>query len=151
MIQRKQTLFLLELVFLSVSLMFVPSADVIRNDLSTNIFLIPILNTELISTLYHSIAIALNFAALIISFAVIFLYKNRALQVRLSYVILFIWLTLLGIILFCPLVEKDLAIQGIVRNHFTSAIALLAVISAWLTIRFIKKDIALLKSADRIR
>lgn len=151
MIQRKQTLFLLQSAFLSISLMFIPSADVIANNLSTPVYLIPSVNPELQSTFGHFTAIALNFVNLLLCFAAIFLYRKRQTQVKLGYTMIFIWVIIAGMLAFCPFIENGTAFEAIVMNYLSVLVAAFGIIAVLFAIRFIKKDIALLKSADRIR
>lgn len=151
MIQRKQTLFVLVMVLCNCLLLFVPVADVIHNNLSTHVFLVPFTGPEPVSTIGHYTAIALNFLALLLSFAVIFLYKNRKLQIQILFVLLLIWVTLGLMMWLCPFVERKEDVQGIVMKYLTACISIPAFVSGWMAIRNIKKDIELLKSADRIR
>jgi len=151
MIQRKQTLFVLAMVLCNCLLLFIPVAQVTLNNLNTSVFLVPFAGTEPVSTMGHFTAIALNFLELLISFAVIFLYTKRKLQVQLIWVLILLWITLGLMIGFCPLVVKTESIQAITTNYLTAFIAIPALLAGWMAIRNIKKDIDLLKSADRIR
>lgn len=149
MIQRKQTLFLIELIFLGLSLLFVPCQDIITATASTHVYLMPLIDFQ--STTGHLFAVILNFIGLVIATICIFLYKKRELQIKLCYALLAIWLVLPAMMLFCPFVVKTEAITEIKINYFVVAIAVFSIIAAILAARFIKKDIDLLKSADRIR
>ncbi|MBL7901426.1 MAG: DUF4293 domain-containing protein [Bacteroidia bacterium] len=151
MIQRKQTLFILAMVICNCLLLFIPVADVIHNNLSTHVYLVPFAGTEPVSTMGHFTAIALNFIALLLSFAIIFLYKNRKLQIQLTWLTILIWVTLGLMMWLCPFVVRTEDVQGIIMKYLTACISIPAVISGWLAIRHIQKDIDLLKSADRIR
>jgi hypothetical protein len=151
MIQRKQTLFILAMVACNCLLLFIPVADVIHSNVSTHVYLVPFAGSAPVSTMGHFTAIALNFMALLLSFAVIFLYKNRKLQVQLTWFILLIWITLGLMMWLCPFVVRSEDVQGIIMKYLTACISIPAVLSGWMAIRFIQKDIALLKSADRIR
>ena len=53
--------------------------------------------------------------------------------------------------LFCPFVIKTDAITAININYFVAAIGFFSIVAAYFAAHFIKKDIELLKSADRIR
>ena len=151
MIQRKQTLFLLQSAFLSISLMFIPNAEVVRNNLSTHIYLIPMVNPELQSTIGHFTAIALNFVNLLLCFATIFLYRKRNAQVKLGYAIILVWAIITGMLAFCPFIEKDAVIENSTLNYLSILVGIFGIVVVLFAIRFIKKDIALLKSAERIR
>lgn len=149
MIQRKQTLFLIELIFLGLSLLFVPCQDIFTASAATHVYLMPLIDFQ--STAGHLFAVALNFIGLVLATVTIFLYKKRELQVKLCYAILVIWLVLPAMMLFCPFVVKSETITEVRINYFVVAIAVFSIIAAYLAARFIKKDIDLLKSADRIR
>jgi len=151
MIQRKQTLFILATVVCNCLLLFIPVADVIHSNISTHVYLVPFAESAPISTMGHFTAIALNFMALLLSFAVIFLYKNRSLQIRLTWFIILIWVTLGLMMWLCPFVVRSEDVQGIIMKYLTACISIPAVLSGWMAIRYIQKDIDLLKSADRIR
>lgn len=151
MIQRKQTLFILAMVLCNCLLLFIPVADVIHNNLSTHVYLVPFAEATPVSTMGHFTAIALNFLALLLSFAVIFLYKNRTLQIRLTWLTILIWMTLGLMMWLCPFVVRTEYVQGVIMKYLTACISIPAVLSGWMAIRYIQKDIDLLKSADRIR
>lgn len=149
MIQRKQTLFLIELIFLGLSLLFVPCQTILTKTTATNIYMMPLIDFQ--STTGHLFAVILNFIGLVIATLTIFLFKKRELQIKLCYVLMVIWLILPAMMLFCPFVVKTETILEVKTNYFVVAIALFSMIAAYLAARFIKKDIELLKSADRIR
>lgn len=151
MIQRKQSLFMLGMVLCNLLLLFIPVADVIHNNLSTHVYLTPFPTETPVSTMGHYTAIALNFLALLLSFACLFLYKNRSLQLRILGLLILIWVTLGLMMWLCPFVVRDVNTQGIIMKYLTACISIPAVICAWLAMRYIRKDIELLKSAERIR
>lgn len=150
MIQRKQTLFLLQLAFLSLSLLFIPSQVKLGGE-PQGITLIPITEGGISSTTGHLAAIALNALGLILAFITIFLFKKRELQVKLCYVLAAIYLIIPVMMAFCPFVQPIVEGTTVQKNIFGYIICAVAVLSAILAARFIKKDIELLKSADRIR
>ncbi len=150
MIQRKQTLFLLELIFLSISLFFIPSDIILKNDGSVNVYLLPA-SGNYDATAWHLVALTLNLSSLVLSVICIFLYKKRVTQMRLCYLIAALWIIQSLVLAFCPLAVFNMGATEIQINYFGSLIGVFAVIAAVLAARFIKKDIELLKSADRIR
>jgi len=150
MIQRKQTLFLIELIFLASALLFIPSTIVIAPSGSYNVFLLPSTGT-FTSSNWHIIAMIINFICLALAVASVFLFKKRTLQVNLCYTQLFLWVMLSAILAFCPLVERSGTISEIQNNYVGSAICLCAVFASFLAAKFIIKDIALLRNSDRIR
>lgn len=154
MIQRVQTLFLLQLVFLSVSLLFVPVQFIdgldAKLDLAVPISLLPSGPTLASSTGGHYTAIALNLLGIALALITIFIFKKRELQVKLGYVLMLVYVALAAMIAFCPFVSAENS-PTVRTNIFSYIICAVCILSAWLAIRFIKKDINLLKSADRIR
>lgn len=149
MIQRKQTLFLLQLVLFSIAMLFIP-LQVIYSKVSPHyVCLVPLVNFT--STAGHFAAIALNFLALILSVTTIFLFKKRELQIKLCYGLMAIWLILIAMIAFCPFFVTKPEIIEIKTTYFGYVCGVFALLASYLAIVFIKKDINLLKSADRIR
>jgi hypothetical protein len=152
MIQRKQSLFLLQLAFLSLSLLFVP-VQLIKTEVNPiPVSLVPVNEAAYASTGGHLAAIALNAVGLILAFMTIFLYRKRELQIKLCYALAAIYVILPLMMALCPFVgSASTTPPEIEKNFFGYIISAVAVISALLAARFIKKDIELLKSADRIR
>ncbi len=150
MIQRKQTLFLLELVFLSVSLLFVPSNMLFTREAAINVYLLPGSGAYVPSTQLY-LASGINFLCLVIALATVFLYKKRTLQVKLCYLMMVLWAVIALLIAFFPLAIFAEGVTRIENNYFGVVIAIFAILALFLAVRFIKKDIELLKSADRIR
>jgi hypothetical protein len=149
MIQRKQSLFLIQIIFLGLSLLFVPCQNIFTKTVVTNVYLAPL--TDYQSTLGHLFAVALNFLGLIVATITLFTFKKRELQIKLCYALIAIWLVLIGMMLLCPFVVKTEEMIEVKINYFVVAIGAFSVLAAFLAARFIKKDIELLKSADRIR
>ncbi|MES2681384.1 MAG: DUF4293 domain-containing protein [Bacteroidota bacterium] len=150
MIQRKQTLFLLELVFLSVSLLFVPSNVLLTREAAINVYLLPG-NGAFVPSTQHYLASAINLVCLLLAIVTIFLYKKRTLQVKLCYLMMVLWAVNALLIAFSPLAIFVEGVTGIENNYFGVVIGIFAIMALFLAVRFIKKDIDLLKSADRIR
>jgi hypothetical protein len=149
MIQRKQSLFLIQILFLGLSLLFVPCQNIFTKTVVTNVYLMPLIDFQ--STAGHLFAVVLNFLGLVIAAITIFIFKKRELQIKLCYTLMAIWFILIAMMLLCPFVEKTDAIIEVKINYFVVAIGIFSIIAAFLAVRFIKKDIELLKSADRIR
>ena len=148
MIQRKQSLFLLSLAILSCMLMFLPNSTITANGTSHSLSLAP--NNEIPTTLGFSAAIAINFLILILSFACIFLYKKRALQVNICYTLIISALVLLLMLLLCPFAETREA-SSITRSYYAPIFSAIMMLDAFIAAKLIKKDLELLKSDDRIR
>jgi hypothetical protein len=151
MIQRKQSLFLLQLAFLSLSLLFVPVQFINTGVTPIPVSLVPVDEASYASTGGHLAAVGLNALGLILTFVTIFLYKKRELQIKLCYVLAAIYVILPLMMALCPFIGSAGSPPVIEKNFFGYIISAVAVISALLAARFIKKDIELLKSADRIR
>lgn len=150
MIQRKQTLFLLQIAFLALSLLFVP-VHFIGGTAALSAKLLPLTGEAYSSTSSHMAAIALNFAGLILASATMFLFKKRDLQVKLCYVLMIIYAAVLALIAFTSFIQSDGIVQKPEVNLFGYIIPVVNIISAYFAARFVKKDIALLKSSERIR
>lgn len=150
MIQRKQTLFLFQVVFLGIALLFVPNAYVNTVSGSSSIYLIPVEDSAIHSTSGHLTAIVLNFLTLILASVTVFIYKRRELQVKLCWLIMALWLVVSLMMGFCTFI-LPIEGQSVERNYFSLVIGLFGMVATFIAARFIKKDIELLKSADRIR
>ena len=149
MIQRIQTLFLIELIFLGLSLIFVPCQTIVTQVSNVPIYLLPLSNFQ--TNLTHLLAIILNVLGIVISIFTIFSFKKRELQVKLCYSLIVLWLILMACMMLSPFVASTNNIVEIQINYFVVAIGLFSVVAAYFAAYFIKKDINLLKSADRIR
>jgi hypothetical protein len=151
MIQRKQTLFLFQLVFLGIALLFIPAQTVVTTHTPLDIYLVPIAAVQFSSSTWHLVAISLNFLGLVMAFVTIFLYRRRELQIKLCYLQMIIWAVLTLMILYCSFITWTDGVVKVEKNYLACIIGVLAIVAAFLAARFIKKDIELLKSADRIR
>lgn len=149
MIQRKQSLFLLLSALLNLVLLFVPNQYLITEGGRVPVYLTP-LQAPLASAAPHYFTILINFICLLLAFGAIFLYTRRSLQLRLCYVLMVSWLIAALMLLFGSFTDGPLA-PVVEKNYAAVAVALAGVVTSWLAARFIKKDIDLLKSADRIR
>jgi hypothetical protein len=76
MIQRKQSLFLIQIIFLGLSLLFVPCQNIFTKTVVTNVYLAPL--TEYQSTLGHLFAVGLNFLGLIVATITLFTFKKTS-------------------------------------------------------------------------
>jgi hypothetical protein len=150
MIQRKQTLFLLSLVLLSVALMFIPSATAHSNGHTVNVYLLPFESEMATASIYQISAYLINIISLLLSFICIFIFKKRGLQLKLSYVLMICWLVETLILSSVSLVHP---LEGIViqNTNYGTLLGIFGMLGAYMAVYYIKKDIELLKSADRIR
>ena len=150
MIQRIQTLLLLEVLFLSVSLLFVPSFFIVANGTNTPVSLLPLSTDQYLSSMGHFGAIAINLFASVLSLFTIFQFKKRELQVKLCYVLVVFFVVLILMLAFCPYLIDPEKLE-IKKNTFAFIILIICIVSSFIASRFIKRDIELIKSADRIR
>lgn len=149
MIQRIQTLYLLLASIISGLLLAIPYCFL---SVTKPLFYTFISITE--KGNYTVVLIALTVLSSLVSFATIFLYKNRLLQIRLC------WLTIVLSIAITPLLvlsyfSIDLTpYQGIgidTDPWIGMFLPTTSLVFTLLALRAIKKDEALVRSADRIR
>jgi len=158
MIQRIQTLYLLAIVVLSCLAFFLPTANLYDSD---NAVLLKLTNQGFVGGVVGEIPITLNNTNTwslkiisgiipIIALITIFLYKQRATQIRLSITNMFL---LLGwyVIFFMTVIQSANALDADWSLNVSASFPLICIILSWLTIRAIGKDIALLKSLNRLR
>ncbi|MBX3163702.1 MAG: DUF4293 family protein [Bacteroidetes bacterium] len=88
------------------------------------------------------IGMTFNALAALLALITIFLYKKRTLQVKLSYVLMLLQLAITLLVSFTSISSN---------SELASIIGIVGAMGAYFAVRYIKKDIALLKSADRIR
>ena len=152
MIQRIQTLFLLEIAFLSISLLFIP-VEFLYDKINAEsiVQLLPLSGDVFRSSEAHYAAIVINFLNIVLCFITIFSFKKRELQVKLCYVLILFYLVLSIVVVFVPLIQPSENITDSKINILSCIIFGVCIISAFIAARFIKKDIELLRSTDRIR
>jgi len=151
MIQRKQSLLLLQIIFLGISITLIPVVNVSYNNVTDHISLWFIrFHLEYTSTLGFTTAVMINLLSILLASFTIFQYKRLSLQRKLTFVLLFLYLILTGMLALCPFISATSAITTQV-NYLACAVTLVAAFCAWQAGKFIKKDIDLLKSVDRIR
>jgi hypothetical protein len=148
MIQRKQTLFLLQSLFFNIALFFIPNKYFITDLLNKQaLYLIPVVN----SSIGHYVAITINCLMIILTLIVIFLFKKQSFQLTLSKILSFFWILLLLMILFCPFLNKETNDIKITTNYFSIFICFAGLLTNIFACKLIKRDIELLKSSERIR
>lgn len=153
MIQRIQSLFLLLTVAVMACLFFMPVAYLTVPGAATYDFY----TTKVIQAGQPSLLIAWNWMSLILNilitgvgFVTIFLYKKRFLQLRLCIVNIIL---MSGLLLLMWIQARTMTqeLDASRQWGFSMCLPLIGVILTWLALRGIIKDIALLKSYDRIR
>lgn len=158
MIQRKQTLYLFGIAILSALLLFFPlctltgiapaGATVLSKDIVTfDIWGIHYSTGGGVNLIYLGILTSLTVAVAAVS---VFLYRKRWIQVRLCFVLAIL---LVGIIAFELMYFYKLRdVAGYLINFSVVMLApLFALPMVYFAYKGIAKDIALLRSADRIR
>lgn len=154
MIQRIQSLYLLAANIMLVALYFSPFAELTGTEGKTYFFnlngMVPgnVVNGEIVLNTWPMLAISVLIFGLV--FLVIFQYKNRPLQLKLTYLSAALLIILTGIMYFY--VWKGNTLSGgsyALRLSFT--FPLIAAVFAWLATKGMIKDENLVKSIDRIR
>ncbi len=148
MIQRKQTLFLLIVAIIAIILFFLPFQTVTIVDTKWNICLMPGCSSEVMdSNIYFPMIF--NIIILILSTTIIFLYKNRVLQYKLSNLLVVFNMFVIGLFFILPYTKDDQTFN--VNYQIGAFLPVISAVFAFLAGYFIKKDEQLVRSADRIR
>lgn len=162
MIQRRQTIFMLLSAIISGLLFFMPLASFEAGGsvMRFNIFGIqnPI-ETLTLSKTYTWPLIVLTILMTVLPIYTIFIYKKRELQVKLCHLAMLLNIVFIGLVFlyYDNDIQKIIAaIEGDsyeldVAYFFGMAFPLVNLVLEILAIKGIKKDIALLKSLDRLR
>jgi hypothetical protein len=157
MIQRIQTVYFLAIVVLSCLAFFMPTANLY--DAANTFFyqlnyqglVIKIADEIIILNSVNTWSLKIISALIpIIAFAIIFCYKKRSLQVRLSFVNMFLMLGYY-VIFFITVIQGAKSMNAEWSLNVPAAFPLVCLILNWLAIRAIGKDITLLKSLNRLR
>ncbi|MBP6532245.1 MAG: DUF4293 domain-containing protein [Bacteroidia bacterium] len=149
MIQRVQSLFLLGVVILCLILMYVPIYELVPLNDAMTLAAGQAANTKF--TIFNSAILAImNGAIGVLALISIFMYKNRNLQIRASNLALLINCGLIGLLFFSA-DSMSTTFQSKVHYLYGSYLPVIIAIFLFLAIRFIKRDDALVRSADRLR
>lgn len=147
MIQRIQTVFLFLSAVLAGFLFFLPIASF---DLGNEIVNLSIFGVE-----NHSSALLLLILAVLmlaVPFLTIFMYKKRELQLKLSSLNVFLNALFCGLIFlfYVDNIQEKLSAETVVYN-LGVYVPLINMVLSILAMRWIRKDIELIKSVDRLR
>jgi glucan phosphoethanolaminetransferase (alkaline phosphatase superfamily) len=157
MLQRIQTVFLAIVVILSVLSSFLPIVEFTGYETTA------VMDTyKTVSVGETSELIAKNMGVgvlhglvLLLAIGIIFLFKNRQLQIKLAKLnILLIALQIAAIVMYSDSVKAAIGpnVEDVVVGFkFGAVIPVLCLIFTYLAIRFIKKDESLVRAADRLR
>ena len=159
MIQRIQSLFLLVIALSGVTFLFTPILEIINYEsyYTMDAFTIFEMENNVKVPLKSNIGIAImSIIITLLSGIIIFLYKNRPLQIKLSKFLIFLLaLELVALFFysdaalsFLSKVPKD---QVSISYKIGVVLPIISLIFAYLTIYAIKKDDELVRSADRLR
>ena len=148
MIQRKQTLFLLAVAIIAIVQFFIPFQTLACDDKNWQICLMPSCSADVMGTNIY-VAMILNIIIVILSIAIIFLYKNRVLQYKLANLLMLFNVFLIGLFFIFSYIKEGTI--GTISYQFGSFLPIVSAVFAFLAAHFIKKDEQLVRSADRIR
>ena len=147
MIQRKQTLFLLVVTILAGILFFLPFQKLTNGENSWPVCLMPGCSTEINSNIYYPMI--LNSMVFVLSIIVIFLFKKRILQFKLTNIIILFNVMILGLFFLLDFVVLEAG--RTISYEVGSFLPVISIVFAYMASHFIKKDEQLVRSADRIR
>jgi len=151
MIQRIQSVYLLLSALLMGSLFFLPLAKITDQENTIYNFMYRGIENSNAEMVIPTLALAILLTvATVVAFLCIFLFKNRMLQIRLCGLNMGLLLGSTGMIYFLGSQAID-EISGVMSYQITTAFPIVAFILTFLAMRAIGKDVALLKSMDRIR
>jgi len=154
MIQRIQSIYLFLVGVISLILFFLPICEFNSATTSYPVMLTDAFSQSAVSRpsglLYMAI---INGFIIIDSFIIIFMFKKRVLQVKMATVVLIMLLAFIILLMVISgLRSEGSQIEGLVKSYKIGAfLPPISVILTMLAIRGIKKDEALVRSADRIR
>ena len=147
MIQRKQTLFLLAVAIIGILMFFISFIAFNRGTEPYTMNLAEGISSAVVSSnVYYPFII--NTIVVILTTVVIFLYKNRVLQYKLSNLLVLFNVFITG--LFFLLSYINVPVENI-SYKIGAFLPLISAVFAFLAGHFIKKDEQLVRSADRIR
>lgn len=148
MIQRIQTIYLLLVTGLLITAMCLPSGYFIGKDA---IYTLSPSGVDVAGAFYSTWGVlAVLILAAIISFATIFLFKNRMLQIRMTvFNIIIIAGYYLSFFTFMFMLKKETATDF--QIAWALCLPFIAIVLNYLAIRAIGKDEVMVKAADRIR
>jgi len=154
MIQRIQSLYLVAIAILLGFLVFFPIADLVRiSDESIYSFSLKGLvtaNGDIVPN-FSAYPISILFAiGLAITLTTIFLYKKRMLQIRLTVFNIVTFLGLQGVMYYYVSFAQS-SMEGVVSYKLFFVFPTVCAILAFLALRAIARDEALVRSLDRLR
>jgi len=149
MIQRIQSIFIAICIIIFILFLFLPLKEVMVDGLVHPLTALSAVNSKFSYTETFSAVCSFIFLNLVLSIAAVLCYRQRYLQIRLCYITIFFSALNLVLLNFTHSVNAHssgemISLSANVMLGATIVFMILAVV-------FIKKDINLLKRADRIR
>ncbi|MCB0409919.1 MAG: DUF4293 domain-containing protein [Flavobacteriales bacterium] len=157
MIQRVQTLFLIGVILLGVLFSFVPVLGFTAYEATYVMSAYKVvLSKDVTSVVSGNMGVGvLEGVIMIVTLIVIFLYKNRQLQMKLLKLnILLITLQVVALMMYVDVAKAAIGPNEndvLVGFEIGCFIPVLSLLLTYLAIRFIKKDDKLVRAADRLR
>ena len=155
MLQRIQSLYLFIAICLNAAVFSLDLAALKVGDLYHNFSIFGLTSADTGMELYSSISlVVLSALSMLVSLIIIFMYKKRQQQVKLSQLNLFLQLGFVAAIFFMvddAATTLTNASEMVVEYGAGAFLAIVPIVFIYLAIRAIKKDEALVRAADRIR
>ncbi|MEX2379276.1 MAG: DUF4293 domain-containing protein [Vicingaceae bacterium] len=153
--QRIQTLYLAIAILINLGLYLVNVAQFQLEEQLHNFTLYGLIDAKSGEVLYSTVSLSvINMLSILVSLVVIFMFKKRQLQIKLSQLNLFVQVVLVAAIFFfvdSAAATNNLDTEIHVEYGLGILLAILPLVFIYLAIRAIKKDEALIRAADRIR
>lgn len=154
--QRIQTVYLAVAIALCIFLFSLPLAEVIVGEVVNVFDILGLIGRKAGDRIFSTYAIAtLNAVSILLSIVVIFLYKRRQLQIKLTQLNLFVQAAMIAVFFFMVDTAaseiKELGTKVIIEYSGGSIVILIPIIFVFLALKAIKKDEALIRSANRLR
>ena len=151
MLQRIQTIYLLVSFIIVLLTLFFPFFEFNANEYIFNCIQIEqVVNNDVIVISSVFPLLILISIILLLHLVAIFLFKKRLLQIRATFLLMILLIGFYGLLAFYRFVMLDFEILT-TEYSFTLIIPIISAILVFIANRKIKKDIDLLRSADRIR
>lgn len=149
MIQRIQTVFLLLITLISITLFFVPFVAYTTAQKTYSVDLLPG-HSAGFSPVYY-VPVVFNIINMILSVVVILQFKKRIFQIKMASLLMAFSAILLGTMLLFDFV--DFGPNAVLSKAYLPGayLPIVSILLAFLSIRFIRKDEELVRSADRLR
>ncbi|MFM7218182.1 MAG: DUF4293 domain-containing protein [Bacteroidota bacterium] len=149
MLQRIQSLYLLFVLALSVSLLFLPAYQYgISSGTTTDQESLDTMKSYLVTD--NVLLSLLNGAVALLALVAIFLFKNRRLQIRLTGLSMLLVSILVGLLFFLA-DNLGTTFEQRVNYRYGAYLPIIQLVFLFLAQRNIRKDEELVRSADRLR